>query len=332
MSNDPSHPDQRPTLSIIIPVFNTEAYLEEALDSVLGQKFSDFEIIAVNDGTEDKSGEILDLYRQKDPRIRVYHRENAGLSATRNFGLEKAGGVYIYFFDSDDVLTECATGHLTGLLQESGSEIIGFSAQYIDKNSQPVQKRSSTFNPEIKEPVAGEDLLVKMMKSGTYSPVVSKYMYRKSFLQNNDMKFREGYIHEDEYYTIRALCLAKRAISVSDVYYKHRVRAGSIMSKKPDIENLKGWAEAVSQILAFIDHYPLKPATRQIVLERTRKLAHNSVKVIQGQNKRKKAELSIDDYFSQKEIEQLGFGVQFRLKFPVMFKLYKRIKQLASVQ
>ncbi len=93
-----------PKVSIIIPVYNTEAYLERALTSVLSQTYRDFEAICVNDGSTDNSLAILESYAQKDPRIKVVSQENQGLSMARNNGLKNARGEYIYFLDSDDAL------------------------------------------------------------------------------------------------------------------------------------------------------------------------------------------------------------------------------------
>jgi glycosyltransferase involved in cell wall biosynthesis len=93
-----------PKVSIIIPVYNTEAYLERALTSVLSQTYRDFEAICVNDGSTDNSLAILESYAQKDSRIKIISQDNQGLSMARNNGLKEAQGEYVYFFDSDDAL------------------------------------------------------------------------------------------------------------------------------------------------------------------------------------------------------------------------------------
>ena len=91
-------------VSIIIPVYNVQAYLRECLDSVLAQTYTDIEVILVDDGSTDKSGIICDEYREKDRRVRVCHKQNAGVSAARNTGIELAGGEYLVFVDSDDCI------------------------------------------------------------------------------------------------------------------------------------------------------------------------------------------------------------------------------------
>ena len=96
-------PEHAPTVSVVMPVYNSEKYLDEAMESILAQTFQDFEVIAVDDGSTDRSGVILDGYAETDPRIRVIHQMNQGISATRNRGMAEARGKYIAVMDSDDV-------------------------------------------------------------------------------------------------------------------------------------------------------------------------------------------------------------------------------------
>ena len=91
-----------PKISVIVPVYNTEKYLHRCIDSILEQTFTDFELLLINDGSKDNSGAICDEYAQKDSRVRVFHKENGGVSSARNLGLDKANGEWITFIDSDD--------------------------------------------------------------------------------------------------------------------------------------------------------------------------------------------------------------------------------------
>ena len=91
-----------PKISIIVPVYNVEQYLSKCIDSILNQTFKDFELILINDGSTDKSGDICDFYKQKDKRIKVIHKNNEGVAKTRNVGIANANAEYIGFIDSDD--------------------------------------------------------------------------------------------------------------------------------------------------------------------------------------------------------------------------------------
>lgn len=91
-------------ISVIVPVYNTEQYLPRCIESILSQSFTDFELLLIDDGSTDGSGKICDAYAEKDNRIRVFHKENGGVSSARNMGLDEAKGEWVYFVDSDDEL------------------------------------------------------------------------------------------------------------------------------------------------------------------------------------------------------------------------------------
>ena len=93
-----------PKVSVIVPVYNIEKLLQRCIDSILAQTFTDFELLIIDDGSKDKSGEICDEYAEKDARIRVFHKQNGGVSSTRNLGRDEAKGKYIAFVDSDDFI------------------------------------------------------------------------------------------------------------------------------------------------------------------------------------------------------------------------------------
>lgn len=107
--------DEKPSISVIVPIYQTELYLKRCIDSILNQTFEDIEVLLVNDGSQDRSGLICDEYAEKDNRIRVYHKKNEGLSATRQFGIDHSEGVYSIFCDSDDWLDP----NMLGVMYES---------------------------------------------------------------------------------------------------------------------------------------------------------------------------------------------------------------------
>lgn len=111
------------TVSIIVPIYNKEKYLEKCLDSILGQTYRDLEIILVDDGSTDNSLAICQRYAEKDPRIKIYHKPNGGVSSARNLGLEKSTGTLISFADPDDSLHAECIERLKRVLDETGAEI-----------------------------------------------------------------------------------------------------------------------------------------------------------------------------------------------------------------
>lgn len=117
-------------VSVIVPVYNVEKYLHRCIDSILAQTFTDFELLLINDGSKDNSGEICDEYAVKDERIRVFHKENGGASAARNYGLDKAAGMYVCFIDADDWVDK---DYLEQLLPVDGEDMVMCSFMYDTK-------------------------------------------------------------------------------------------------------------------------------------------------------------------------------------------------------
>lgn len=113
-----------PIISVIIPVFNAEAYLHSCVDSVLAQTFTDFELILVDDGSKDTSGKICDEYSHKDARVRVIHQKNSGISAARNTGINQAKGAFVFFMDNDDVIPGSCLKELCILQEKENPDII----------------------------------------------------------------------------------------------------------------------------------------------------------------------------------------------------------------
>ena len=114
----------KPTVSIIVPVYNAEKFLNRCVDSILGQEYRDFELILVDDGSRDMSGSICDAYAKTDERVVVIHKENSGVSDTRNQGVERAKGTYLQFVDSDDWLTPDATKLMVRAAEEHGCDMV----------------------------------------------------------------------------------------------------------------------------------------------------------------------------------------------------------------
>lgn len=120
-----------PAISIIVPVHNLEAYLRKCLDSILSQTFADFEVIVVNDGSTDKSGEICNAYAKQDARMKVIHQENGGVSSTRNAGIAQAEGDFIGFIDGDDYLIRiCIRSYIKPVL---GPIVVSLFANWVGK-------------------------------------------------------------------------------------------------------------------------------------------------------------------------------------------------------
>lgn len=182
-----------PTISVIVPVYEAEKYLNECIESILNQTFSDLELILVDDGSTDRSGEICDAYKKQDARVRVLHKKNGGVSSARNTGIELSRGTYLTFVDSDDYLT-------TGALEKLYMDIITYEADISCclMCSDSEVGRGSLQNG-IFEIWKSKDALIKSLEDNHFTYSSCAKLYRKDFL--GDIRFDEGRkIHEDSYF------------------------------------------------------------------------------------------------------------------------------------
>lgn len=196
--------DNMPELSVIMPVYGVELYIAKAIESVMKQTFSSWELIVVNDGTKDRSREIAKRYEAGDSRIKVYDKENGGLSDARNFGLKLATGKYIHFFDSDDYISPDYYSFMMAEIKRSSADFI-ISGYTLDKVSGDglVEEGRQCFDgifPQYDNSRKYLDLIA------TYLNFAWNKIYRASFLKNNGLTFQKGlYRIEDAEFMSRVL-------------------------------------------------------------------------------------------------------------------------------
>ena len=198
--------DENVEVSIIIPVYNKEKYIENTLDSVLNQSFTNYEVIIVNDGSTDNSFQILKDYEDKYPQVTVYSQENKGVSSARNLGLKKAEGKWIWFIDGDDVPSEHFLSEIFNSKIDKKIDIISSNYSTIDQNNNI--KKIEVGNYRI---ITGSELVDYFMDyqyvNGYWGYLWNK-LIRREFITNNYVEFREG------------LCLAEDLDFMVSLYEK----------------------------------------------------------------------------------------------------------------
>ncbi len=231
------------TVSVVIPVYNTEDYLKEALDSIVNQTFRDIEIICVNDGSTDGSAEILDEYAKKDSRISIITQENKGQSCARNAGIMKAKGKYIYFMDSDDILETTAFEELIPIMDEKNLDVMCFDGESFTENPElmtPYYQTTYRRNKAYNDVYAGAELLKLFRQGNKYDQVVWLQLYKTSFLRENDIYFIPGILHEDNAFVFSIFLNAERTSHTNKIYFHRRLRENSTMTAKTKFENVYG--------------------------------------------------------------------------------------------
>lgn len=217
-------------ISVVIPVYNVEKYLRECVDSVLCQTYTDYEVILVDDGSTDSGGQICDEYALKDPRIRVIHQPNGGLSAARNTGLAAAQGEYVYFLDSDDYIEAQTLEHLVSLANKEAADIVFFDGYVFFDECEENDSVSFYIRKEGYSPTNGRHMLLQLLDREEYRTAVPLMLFRRSYLLENSLRFMPGIIHEDELFTFLAYNADGRVCHCHEQLYARRVRPASIMT------------------------------------------------------------------------------------------------------
>ena len=235
-------------VSVIIPVYNVEKYLNECVDSVINQIYSNLEIILIDDGSYDKSGEICDYYASIDSRIIVVHKENGGLSEARNTGLMKSNGDYIYFLDSDDYIDHKTIYELINIAVKNNSDIVFFDAESFLDNGTSVSKIMEYNRKCDYGTSSGPEMIYKLYSAGDFYTAIPLMFYKKSFLDDNMMEFYHGILHEDNLFSVQAFINANVVTHLNKNLYRRRMRDESIMTMPFSARNFSGYLTCIREL------------------------------------------------------------------------------------
>jgi len=203
-----------PKVSIVVPVYNVEDYLEFCVESLKAQTLSDIEIILVDDGSPDSSGKLCDKLAETDPRISVIHKENGGLSSARNAGIAVAKGDYIGFVDSDDWVEPDMYEHLLSLIEEHGADIA--DCGMIEISDRVFTELPKTEETAVLDRNGALDIFFRISKADINYCVCDK-LFRRELFQN--VLFTEGIIFEDIDFNYRALIHIEKVVESEAVKY-----------------------------------------------------------------------------------------------------------------
>jgi glycosyltransferase involved in cell wall biosynthesis len=235
-----------PKISVIVPAYNVESYIESAIDSLLNQSVAFYEIIVINDGSTDSTKDVLKKY-EKNLMVKIYHTENHGLGMARNRGIKLASGNFLYFFDSDDILDSSFSASILRELQSDQSlDLIFFSGKsFYDEgfNSKMYEKLDREINGKFD---SGLDAANALYKVGGFLPHAFLYISRKS-LWNEKLCFLP-ILHEDAEIILK-LCVAAAQTKIIDVQFlNRRLRHGSIMTNRTTKKHMDGHLQAFKSV------------------------------------------------------------------------------------
>lgn len=218
-----------PYFSVILPVYNVKDYLQRCVRSVQSQEFPDCEMILVDDGSTDGSGELCDCIAGEYDNVTVIHKENGGLASARNAGMEIARGTYIWFVDSDDWIEPGSLKRLWEVSAPETPDIVKFNYYRVEKERSAIDSNAS---PGVYE-TAGELLDLIFFSAGKYMLSACTHIYRTAFLRQYGVTFLSERLvgSEDYLFNVDALLCAKQVVVIPDRFYNYEQRLGSLTQK-----------------------------------------------------------------------------------------------------
>lgn len=244
-----------PLISVLIPVYNVEKYLEECLDSVVGQTLKDIEIVCIDDGSTDGSGRICDVYADKDPRIRVFHKENQGVGLTRNLAIDEAEGEYVCFLDPDDAYPD---SHILEKLYKAASEndalIAGGSFSQLNESNGVLQT-------EFKYPFEGytfkEEGFIDF-DDYQFNYGFHRFLYHRKFLNKNGIRFPDYKRYQDPPFFLNAMLCAGKFYAIPDITYRLRIGHKDHVAMWKDKRKVNDAIRGIAEVLRISAENHLK--------------------------------------------------------------------------
>lgn len=247
---------KEPLISVIIPVYKVEEFLEDCVNSVVGQTYKNLEIILVDDGSPDQCPAMCDAWAERDSRVRVIHKENGGLSDARNAGLEAASGELISFLDSDDIVER---EMLSKLLEAMGENDDIVECDYV-KFTDEIPANKEVLNPDPQR-YTPEEAMEQLLREQEFRYVAWNKLYRRHIFE--DLRFEKGKLHEDVFFTYLAFGKAASVVKINLPLCFYRQREGSIMGTKFSMRNLASLEARKRQYLYVKEKFPKLAALAQ---------------------------------------------------------------------
>lgn len=257
-------------LSVIVPVYNAEDYVGELLNSLLSQEQPDIEIICVDDGSTDGTLDVLNRYADEHDCVRVFHQENQGQGAARNYALKKARGTYVQFADSDDKLRDDSIAVVRSVLADRPADVLFFDGDTFYENEE-LAERFKSFGSNYKrershlESMTGPELFRQLKAEDAYRVSPCMAIFGRRYLAENGIAFPEGIIYEDNVFTLKAICLADKAAHINEPLYLRRIRPGSTMTSIKTARNVRSYFEVYYQMFLFASQYNWDYATAKAI-------------------------------------------------------------------
>lgn len=318
-------------ISVIVPIYNVAPYLRECIDSILNQDYKNIEVLLINDGSTDECGMICDEYAMVDNRIRVFHKENGGLSSARNIGIKEASGKYISFIDSDDYVAVDFLSTLYNNLKQYRVKISAIGCVHLFPNKEIVYKDIRGINKLYDE----EEALIYLHVTGYYNVGAWNKLYEKELFDG--IEFPIGKKSEDWFIMYKLIERANGIYYCSDEKYFYRQRKGSITKSINVNTDVIEAAKEVYDYFKYNHRSEIIPFAAQSLAFAL--IGVYNTKLCAGENKKDlneyienvlsiKDEITYDKLSTSRKI-QLFLFIYFKPMYDILFKMfnYRRNKK-----
>lgn len=257
-------------VSIIVPIYNNEFSLKNCIESITSQTQKEIQIILINDGSEDLSGDICDEYEKKDNRIEVYHNSNQGVSEARNFGIKKAKGKYIMFVDADDTVDNLMLEVLYDIAVTTDTDLVicGHKSVYIDKaRNNVVLHQPPNFEGYTRDFLARiEDYLNSESVQGPCGK-----LFKTSIVKNNKINFPLNYsFGEDTLFVYKYLSFTKQICATSRIFYSYFKLNNNSLSSKPRNDKMLIYLKLYEELETLMNSFSVSPLNKHLLNKKIR--------------------------------------------------------------
>ena len=223
-------------LSVIVPIYNVEKYLEQCVNSIINQTYTNLEIILVDDGSNDGCREMSEAYAKQDERIVVIHKANGGLSDARNAGIDRATGDYLAFIDADDYIDRTMFFSMISALEATRADIAICNFDCVDEEGALIDEKNREARIVAGELTSGQALDMLCKTWGHYYVIACNKIYKKELFK--ELRFSNGKLHEDEFIVHEVFSRMEKMICLEEAFYKYVQRNDSITKVSYSIRHL----------------------------------------------------------------------------------------------
>jgi glycosyltransferase involved in cell wall biosynthesis len=323
-------------VSVVVPVYNTEEFLPECVDSILNQTCRSLELILVDDGSTDRSAELCDEYARQDDRVKVLHIENGGCAAARRRGLAAASGTYLYFQDSDDYIATDALEKLVARADADALDLLAFDGNVVDEQGRPLRTSGLIRSGQYDGVFSGPQLFAALKRNSDYSVHFQCHLIRLDRLREMEMSYSTDGPHDDLIFMFLLYMQSERCGVLPEPLFMRRFREGSITTSPLSPKKIRTRLKRLEEIAGYYRQHSFEPGVDSMIRHDMRDIFRAVYDRYQSYYVLKRREGVSEDTPLKKRLfalaESLDWlddqGIQRRCRFDRLYRLAGRMSEL----